>query len=89
MGRSPIEAMIDAACECVKCGKAGAIGTCGCWIILECPKCHRRQIVDRDESDPPRAARICIQCPSCDHGDRDTPSYFAADGSEVSWTEAA
>jgi hypothetical protein len=58
-------------------------------ILLRCPKCHKAETVPRDEFDPPRAARVEIQCPECNAGDFDSPHYFAADGSELDWEKDA
>lgn len=88
MARSPIEAMIDAACACTKCGQKGSPGSCGCWVMLECPKCGKRKFAERDEFDPPGTATTRIQCPECNPGDFDEPSYFDADGRELSWQDA-
>lgn len=83
MGRSPFEAMIDAACACVKCGKTGAAGTCGCWVRLECSKCGKHRLAERHETDPVGTATVKIQCPDCNAGDFDMPSYFDAIGREL------
>lgn len=85
---SPLEAMIDAACACVKCGQKGKAGSCGCWVMLECPKCRKRRFVERNEFDPPNTARVQIQCPDCNAGDFDQPHYFDAAGRELSWEDA-
>lgn len=86
--RSPLDAMIDAVCACVKCGQKGRAGSCGCWVTLECPKCGKRRFAERDEFDPPNTARVQIQCPDCNAGDFDQPHYFDADGRELSWEDA-
>lgn len=87
--RSPIQAMIDAACACVKCGAKGSPGSCGCWVRLTCPKCRKVRLVDRDETDPPDAATVVVMCPPCNPGDFDTPTYFDRLGREVFWKNEA
>lgn len=83
MVRSPLERMIDAACKCVKCGRAGEPGSCGCWIKLQCPKCGTSRLTDRDATDPPAAVRLQVQCPYCNPGDFDEPIYFDALGRQM------
>lgn len=78
---SPIEKMIDAAAKCAKCG--APMGGCSCWLALECPKCHRKQAVEREDYDPPRAVKVHIQCPECNAGDFDSPRYFDSEGKSV------
>lgn len=56
-------------------------------VELRCPKCRKRQIVERDALDPADTARVDVQCPECNGGDFDTPRYFRADGSELQWNE--
>ena len=83
MSRSLITSMIDAACACVKCGQKGGPGSCDCWVMLECIKCSKRRWVERDEFDPPGTAKVRVQCPDCNPGDFDSPSYFDAAGREL------
>lgn len=80
--------MIDAACSCVKCGQKGQPGTCGCWIKMECPKCGKSKLTDRDEFDPPQAVKVHIQCPDCNAGDFDSPHHFDVAGREILFGEA-
>jgi hypothetical protein len=52
-------------------------------IELECPKCLKRQSVERT-SDDPSAATVCrIICLDCDDGDRHAPEYFDGAGAWV------
>jgi len=88
MSRSPLEAMIDAACSCVKCGRRGSPGTCGCWVKLECPKCGASKLTERNDFDPPRTVKVRLQCPDCNAGDFDTPAFLDAEGRELSWEDA-
>lgn len=83
MTASIIEGMIDAACRCAKCDQAGLLGSCGCWILLECPHCSRRLWVDRDPADPPETARVIYPCPTHDEPDGPAPRYFNGLGTEI------
>jgi hypothetical protein len=53
-------------------------------IKLICKKCGQAKMVSRD-GDPPGAAEVLIMCPDCNPGDFDAPTYFDADGREVTW----
>lgn len=88
MSRSPLERMIDDACSCVKCGQKGAAGNCGCWILIECPKCGKSKWIDRDEHDPPKAVKVHVQCPDCNAGDFDEPKHFDASGRHILFGES-
>jgi hypothetical protein len=89
--RSPLDAMIDAVCRCVKYDQAGPVGSCGCWVRLECPLCGKGRWVDRDPSDPAGIARVvypCLDHPS-DPADEAPPRYFNPAGAEIFWSEGA
>lgn len=83
MARSPIERMIDASCECLKCGAKGSPGACGCWIRLKCPHCGKTKMTDRQDADPAHATELQIECPECDRGDFGVPAYFDASGRHI------
>jgi C4-type Zn-finger protein len=52
-------------------------------VKLECPKCRQTLDVPRDETDPPRTARVVTLCPECVGGDFSTANYFDAQGREI------
>lgn len=70
--RSPLEAMIDAACSdpnakppepepCYLCGKTAEEG-CRCWILLRCEICDDTTMVER-EPDDEDADELITRCP--------------------------
>lgn len=82
MTKLPIHTLIDAGVKCGKCGTPG-VGTCDCWVKLECPKCKRTLTVERDETDPANCARIVTSCPECNRGDFALVDYFDAEGRQI------
>lgn len=81
MTKPPIHSLIDASAKCVKCG--APMGKCSCWITLECPGCHQKRTVERDETDPANCARIVTSCPECNHGDFALVDYYDAEGRQI------
>lgn len=80
---SPLDRLIDAAVRCLKCGKAGMPGTCGCWVRLECPCCDKsRPFAARDQTDPPNAVRVVFPCDECPQEAVDV-AYFDAEGRQI------
>ena len=90
---SPINAMIDAATRCVNCGAAGQVGSCGCWVRLECPVCNKVRWCAREPDDGDDLARVVYPCP--DHRETHPDAYaadpqcFDADGLELPLPEVA
>lgn len=78
---TPIDRMIDAAVSCVKCGTPG-VGTCDCWVKLECPSCRRWKWADRDNTDPPGTRRVRAVCDRCPK-DAAVIDYFDAQGRQI------
>ena len=56
-------------------------------ILLRCTECRSEQMVERDESDPPKAVRAEMACPECWDGDFDAPEFFDANGDWVNPVE--
>lgn len=87
---SAIDRLLDQVdWKCVVCGVSTKVG-CDCWakrdaerVTLRCPKCKTEKRVDRDESDPAGTAVVEVQCPECNGGDFDCPTYFGSDGLEL------
>ncbi len=56
-------------------------------IPLRCTECRSEQMVERDEGDPPNAARAEMACPKCWDGDFDSPEFFDANGEWINPVE--
>lgn len=73
--------------RCVKCGTLG-VGTCRCWIKLECPRCGDWRWAERDHLDPPTAVRIVFPCSKDNEPDELIyPRYYSASGAEIPMSE--
>ena len=74
--RSPIEAMIDAAC--------GYVGGSDCrFVQLRCPRCKRTKRVRRHSSDPPNCATLEFACPQCNPTDDEMVDYYDENGHQI------
>lgn len=56
-------------------------------ILFRCPKCRKKQMVDRDDTDPPAARLASMVCPDCDDGDFNSPDYFDVGGKWINPVE--
>ena len=52
-------------------------------IEINCSKCNKLGIANRDETDPPHAVRMQLHCPECNDGNFDEPMYFDAKGKHI------
>ncbi|PWB94632.1 hypothetical protein [Methylosinus sporium] len=52
-------------------------------VTIVCPTCGRSKHMLPDPSDPPRTARILLDCPKCIRGATTTIEYFDAEGNEI------
>ncbi|WP_269582018.1 hypothetical protein [Roseibium sp. Sym1] len=74
---TPIQQMIDAACGVQP----------GDFVTLRCPGCKAEKRVRKDVTDPDGTAIVEFQCPDCNPGDFDIPTYFDENGIELLFEE--
>lgn len=77
-----IAEMIDATARCTKCDATIRAG-CDCWVRLKCPKCGRKRMTERDDSDPPATVEVRTLCPECCGGDFSEVLYFDRHGEQI------
>jgi phage FluMu protein Com len=78
--RSPIDAMIDAACGVTETPTGGSDRR---FVQLRCPRCKRSKRVRRDPSDPPNCATLEFACPKCNPTNDEMVDYYDADGDQI------
>lgn len=52
-------------------------------IFLQCPKCKRREEIEKPTDIPSIVKTVEIICPDCDDGDFHTETWFDSFGKEV------
>lgn len=52
-------------------------------IKLECPKCRRTQLTEREPTDYPEAVLIRVTCPDCNAGDFAETMQFDSAGKHI------
>lgn len=77
-----INLLVYAVATCVKCGTTVHDG-CNCWVKLQCPKCGKQRMVERDNSDPPATAMVKALCPECVGDDFSEVTYYDRDGEQI------
>ena len=77
MARSPIEMMIDQACE------FDASKTVEWPVTIRCPICRTQKGAWRDKSDPKGTKVVEYPCAKCDDKSFGDPLYYSADGERI------
>ena len=76
--RSPIDILISRIeMRCTIC--QAKMGTCGCWVKMECPSCGASKTAQRHKTDPEGTALVLARCPDCDDDGSEYPEILYCD----------